>query len=400
VKSAGGPRSKRERNRAHNSAFADLHEQIEKEHGIAGDQLPYWDPVVKTVVDGKQYQLGPFHAPQPVDLKKSMFRRWEPVFDDINERVWEGANLAYAAEKAIEKNMSRSNFSLPIFFTPDVYETDDEDTPAADMIPRVAVQEDTIEVDERTTIGAASSFQEGANGWPENDDVISSHEYDVYSYGRQNSVTDHVQLAAQGLRSTTAFTEEGQVMSIRQYEEGQLLIGRADNLDTTGTVSANDPNGFLGFSDIVNDPNEQISDEAGSSMTVAKVRDANKYLRREARASREDIVHYTDHTTFENLKSDLTDFTRYDTPGDELAFGFNAILIDNTPIMETHGLPDEDNDRIFASVDMGSVYQAMLQDVTMHPLARDSPNEDFATDAYGTLVGRSDRGIHYYENLA
>lgn len=400
VKSAGGPRSRKERERAHNTAFGDLHEQIEKEYDIPGHRLPYWDPVMKTKVDGKELQIGPFHAPQAIDLKKSLYEKWKPVYEEINRMTWDGANLAYAAEKAIEKAMQRSNFSIPVFFTPEVYETGDEDTPAADMISRVAVTEDTIDVDERTAIGSASSFNEGASSWPSNDDTIANHSYDVDSYGRENQVSDFVQLAAQGLRSTTAFTEEGQVMSIRQYEEGQLLIGQATNLDTTGNVSANDSTGFLGFPDIVQNTSDQINDEAGAAMTIQKVRQANKYLRREARASRQNIVHFTDHTTFEDLKSDLTDFTRYDTPGDELSFGFDAIVIDNTPIMETHGLPDSDNDRIFASIDMGSVYMGMLQDVTLHPLARDSPNEDFATDAYGTLVGRSDQGIHYYEGLA
>jgi hypothetical protein len=43
---------------------------------------------------------------------------------------------------------------------------------------------------------------------------------------------------------------------------------------------------------------------------------------------------------------------------------------------------------------------AMLQDVTMHPLARDSPTENFATDAYGVLVSEAPSRTHAHHNLA
>lgn len=377
---------------AHHSAFGNIHEVIEKNHGIPGDEMPYWDPYGHMPIGTGR---------QTIDLKKGMMNFWRPVFDEMNEMMKSDrrTNLGYAAEKVIEKQLGRSSFSIPIFFTPEVYRTSTEDTPFADSIPRVAIMEDSVKVDEETDVGSVESFDgESSETWPENDDTYGNYTYDVYSYGRQNAVSDFVQLAAQGLRSTRALTEAAQVAAVRQYEERQFLIGRATELDTAGSVAANDANGYLGLPDII--PGNNVTDAAGASMTIQKVRQANKVLRREARASRENIMHFTDHTTFEDMKSDLTEFTRYDTPGDTLDFGFDAIIIDNTPIMETHALPDTDGDRIFVSVDMASHYAGMLQDVTMHPLARDAPEETFAIDAYGTLVARTDIGAHYYESLA
>jgi len=390
AKAAGPPGSQKVVDAAHHSAFGNLLQVIEKDFGIPGDEIPYWDPYgfMNTGLDGG------------IDLKKDLYRYWEPVFDEMNGMLRRDrrTNLGYAAEKTIEKTLGRSSFSIPIFFTPAVYKTSTEDTPLADMVPRVATQEDTIKVDEETDVGAAASydFEGSSDNWPENDDTYANHSYDVISYGRQNEVSDFVQLAARGLRSTRALTEEAQVASIRQYEEAQLFIGKGGNID----ASANDANGFDGLPDIVDTAGTQVTDQSGAAMTIADVREANRYLRRTARASRENIMHFTDHTTFESLKSDLTDFTRYDTPGDTLAFGFDAILIDNTPIMETHGTPDSDGSRMFYSLDMASLYMGMLQDVTMHPLARSTPSETFAVDAYGTLVGRSQKGIHIYDAVA
>jgi len=390
VKARAGPDqlTQKDVDAAHHTSFGNLMAVIEKEHGIPGDELPYWDPFGFT-----KSGVG------VVDLKKSLMEYWRPVFDEINSMIRSDprTNLGYAAEKVIEKELQRSSFSLPIFFTPEVYRTSTEDTPMADSVARVAINEDTVKLDEETDIGVTGSFIETGT-WPENDDTYRSDTFNVISYGRQNKVSDFVQLAAQGLRSTRALTEEAQVASVRQYEERQVLIGKAGTLDTTGSVAANDLNGFDGLPDIV--PAANVKDATGAAMTISRVRENNRELQRNARASRENIVHFTDHTTLDSLKSDLTEFTRFESPGDTLDFGFDAVLIDNTPVLATHSLTDTDGDRLFVSVDMATLQMGMLQDVTLHPLARDAPQEEFATDAYGTAVARTNEVARYFENLA
>jgi hypothetical protein len=323
-----------------------------------------------------------------------MYEKWAPVYDEFNEAAAQGFSIRDAAEKAVQsKAVDRTSYSLPIFFTPDVFITDEEDLPLADMMARTAVQEDTIKVDELTDTGDAAQFDEGASAWPENEDTYNNLSYDVYSYGRQNSVTDFVQLAANTLRSTRALTEDQQVRSIRQYEERQLIVGQGTNL----TASANDADGFEGLTDLAAGSN--VSSESGAEMTLSKARTQIRKLRREG-ASRDNILHVTDHKTFQDLQEDVQDFTRYDTPSDDFSFGFQTLDIDGTPVMETHGTPNTDNERVFLSFDASANYMAMLQDVTMHPLARSSPEENFATDAYGTLVSEAPSRIQVLDGLA
>ena len=377
VKSAGGSINSREAQVAHRRAFGSFVERVNKEAGLPGTEAFYWDPM--------GFRTGGPSNGAAIDAKTQMAEKWDAAFQQFNQYAAEGWPLQEAA-KEVSKAVDRTHFSLPIFFTPDVFITDTEDLPLADAVARAAVQEDTIQVDERVDTGETERYGEGTD-WPEASDTYENHEYGIEAYGRRDEVTDFVQLAANTLRSTRALTEDNMVESVRKYEERQLLLG-----------TEHDAGGFDGLLDFATDSGN--TESLGGELTKTEVRDHNTALRRNG-ASRDTIVHFTDHVSFQNLQESdgLEDLTRYESPGPDLSFGFQTLDIDGTPIMETHGLPDTDEERYFVSVDMGAFYMGMLQDVTMHPLARDSPTEQFAVDAYGTLVGESPSRVHVYEDV-
>lgn len=383
VKSADGHINSREAQVAHRRCFGDFVEKATKSAGMPGDQVPYWDPM------GFLNSRG-----EAIEAKSTMFEKWEGAFQEFNELARQGYPLQEAA-KEVTKSIDRTSYSLPIFFTPDVFISDQEDLPLADALARTAVQEDTIKVDELTDVGDASAYDEGTN-WPENDDTYNTLTYDVAAYGRRNEVTDFVQLAANTLRSTRALTEDQQVEAIRRYEERQVIRGKGNATGVTG----NDTSTYAwdGISDFA-DASGTRNDKTGSTITRSDVRDAIRDLRRKG-ASRDDILHVTDHKTFQDLQEDVQDFTRYESPADEFSFGFQALEIDGTMVMESHGSPNSADSRLFTSFDASAHYMGMLQDVTMHPLARDTPTENFATDAYGVLVSESPGRTFQHYNLA
>ena len=374
-----GSISKKEQIEAHESAFGSLLEDVTKHTGLPGDEVVYWDP------------MGFVSKGQPTDLRSKMFAEvWEDAFGAFNAQIRKGANV-YDAAETVCKGIGRANFSLPIFVSPDVTITDERQTPFADMVTRVAIQEDEYNVDEQTDHGDAERFNEpgtagGTNEtWAENDDTYVTHSYDIVPYGRQTSVTDFLQLAAQTLRSSQAITEAALMRSQRFYEENQAMQGTGD---ATGFAGA-DANGYDGLPDLVESEADQFVDQTDEGdANTGIVRRAVEYLRR-AGAQYDDIAHFTDHTTFGNLKDDVDDILRYESPGDELSFGFQALNIDGTPVVETHGIPTDDGDRAIISVDMSEVVMPMLQDATLHPLARTAPEEDVAVDSYGTLASAS-----------
>ena len=388
----GGTISKKEQVEAHNAAFGDLLETVAKETGLPGDEVLYKD------------YMGFHTGGKPVDLVSKMYDKgWEAAFTEFNKKVRDGASVRKAAEDVVSKAADTSNFSLPIFVSPDVVITDQKQTPVADMVARVAIDEATYKTDELTDHGSVERFYEpGTNGgtdetWAENDDTYATHSYDVVPYGRQTAVTDFLQLATSTLRSSRSLTEEALVRSIRHYEEAQAIQGTG----SVSGVSGNDPNSFDGLFDLAASGNlTDESAEGSATIDEGKVRSDIRTLRRNG-ADYDDIVGVTDHKTFEDLKDSVDDFVRYQSPGDELNFGFRALNVDGVPVMESHGCPDVDDERLFVMADMSTVVMAMLQDTTLHPLARTTPQEDVAVDAYGVLAASApdDRIVGRY-NLA
>jgi len=381
----------KEQTEAHQAAFGTLIDDVSKHTGLPGDEVLYHDPMGFTT------------GGDPVNLRKSMYDRvWSKAYDVFNEEIRQGASVWKAAE-TVAKTVDRSSFSIPIFVSPDVTITDQRQTPFADMVARVAIQEDTYQVDEQTDHGESSRFSEPGSGgpggetWPEEDDSYDTHEYGIVPYGRQTAVTDFLQLAAQTLRSSQAITEEALMRSQRFYEENQAIQGNGDA--GPADIPTNDANGYAGLPDLVRDEGDQLIDETGSPAAVSMVRSNVESLRRDG-ATYDDIVTITDHTAFGDLKDNVDDVLRYESPGDDLSFGFQALNVDGTPVVESHGAPDSDGDRVLVTVDMSEVAMPMLQDATLHPLAKTAPEEDVAVDSYGTLAVSSTSRIRYHYNLA
>jgi hypothetical protein len=294
----------------------------------------------------------------------------------------------WEAKQEVKKAMDTSAFSLPIFVSPDVYVSSGQNTPLADMIPRVAVQEETVEADEQTAVGSVSAFGE-TGPYPESDDTYANHSYSVVPYGRESEVTDLVQLAASSLRSTRSTTEEAMMRAMRQYEETQMIQGT--NADGSG---------FEGFEDLISTTSPDLTtDLTGSTISVDDIYDAMETLERQG-ANLDSVVHITTHSVLTDLKKELDDFTRFESPGDELDFGFRSLMVDGTPVLKSHGVNNSAGSRDLWSVDLSGWYMGMLQDATLHPLAKTGPTETFAVDAYGTLVGEGINHLHRVENVA
>lgn len=369
---------------AHYAAFGDLIEAVRKDTGNPDlDSVLYSDPFGFRTRGGVQKNA--VHMPSRMYEGPGDSDGWEAAFSEWNkQRPGQKTELREAARE-VKKAMDRTSFSLPIFVSPEVYVSTRQNTPFADMAPRVAVQEETIQADEQTGLGNVSSFDE-AGPYPTGDDSYANHEYTVVPYGGEREVTDFVELSAGSLRSTQSTTEEAIMRAIRQYEEKQVFQG-----------TNNDADGFDGLRDLVDA--SYIDDKTGSQIAKDDITDKMNSLERRG-AVWENIVHFTDHQTFSDLSKQLDDFTNYESPDSELSFGFQALEFHGTPVLKTHGTPNTDGSREFWSVDMGAWYMGMLQDATLHPLAKTDPTENFAVDAYGTLVGEGVEHVAAMENLA
>jgi len=377
---------------AHYAAFGDLFEVVQKETGDPDrDKVLYSDPMgFRTRGPVRKNAV---HMPSRLFEGAGAGDGWKQAYKKWNE-LKPGARVSLReAAREVSKALDRTTFSLPLFVSPEVYVSTRQNTPFADMAPRVAVQSDTIEADEQTGLGLVESFDE-TGPYPSGDDDYANHEYSVEPYGGEREVSDFVELSAGSLRSTTSTTEEAIMRAMRQYEEAQVFQG-----------TANDADGFDGLPDLVDDSegwdgaDGQVEDMGGSQITVDDITDQMNVLEQRG-GTWDNFVHFTDHQTFSDLSKELDDFTNYESPDEELSFGFQALELHGTAVLKTHGTPNSDGDREFWTVDMGGWYMGMLQDATLHPLAKTDPTENFAVDAYGCLVGEGVEHVLAMENLA
>lgn len=339
----------------------------------------YWDP------------LG-FRKGESIDLKEAYWKEWQE--QGIVEEFDKKQNQGWPLDKTVDhiaKNYDTTDWNIPVFFVPEVRVSNPEQTPVADMIPRVTIDSDTVDVTEETdqpdpTFGLETTDDtEGSYTYA--DGSYTSHTYDVVGYGVATRLEDKMVLASDALRSTQTVAEQAHANGIRQTEERQILRG-----------TENDANGFNGMKD---------EGTLHTTLDLANTQNWKEELRslitevEYQGGDRGNIAVIVDFDTFNSIANDLEDEVRYTDPGEELGYGFQALVFDGVQIWKSHGLPKADDiatdtdETIMVAADMGSNYMAMLQGMTVKPLAKVGPQEQFATDVYGTFVSEAPSHIQY-----
>lgn len=370
IKSKSGIR--KEQDSLYKSSFQDL------EH-----KTVYWDPLgFRSNVE------------KSVDLKDEFWDEYQPVAKAFHEKHVEEN---YPFEKALDyvaKNYDTAEWNIPLYYVPEIRVSNPEQTPAADLIPRVSVNSDTVNVTEETDQPSPTAGLETTNdtegSYTYADGTYVDHQYDVVGYGLASRLEDKMVLASDVLRATQSVAEQAHATGIRQYEERQILRG-----------TENDANGFNG-----------MKDEGTNHSTIDLGTDTPNW-REELRsliseavfqgANEGNIVVFVDFDTYDDIENDLEDEVRYVNPGDELGFGFQALKFKGVQIMRSHALERQDTigtdatETVMIAADMGSNYMGMLQDMTVKPLAKVAPQEQFATDAYGTFVSEAPSHIQYVD---
>jgi len=367
IKSKSGIR--KEKDSLYKGSFNDL------EH-----KTVYWDPL------GYRNNVG-----KSVDLKEEFWDEYQPVAKEFERlHVEEG----YPFEKALDqvaKNYDTADWNIPLFYVPEIRVSQPERTPVADMIPRVSVNSDTVntteETDQPTPEAGLETTDDTEGSYSYADGTYTPHQYDVVGYGIASRLEDKMVLASDVLRATQSVAEQAHANGIRQYEERQILLG-----------TENDANGFNGMKD--EGTLETTLDLANSQNWKEELRNLITEVEFQG-GDRGNIAVIVDFDTFQDIANDLEDEVRYNDPGEELGFGFQALQFDGVQIFKSNGLTRNDeiatdtDETIMVAADMGSNYMGMLQDMTVKPLAKVAPQEQFATDVYGCFVSEAPSHIQY-----
>lgn len=344
------------------------------------DGAIYWDPAG-------------FKAKKPVNYRDELFKSQEDLVKAFDEEQKKGFSLSESI-KTVRKNYDTGDWSIPVAHIPDVYVVQPELTPIADMIPRETTDSDTVKATRETDqpsveMGTLENTSDTEGSYPYADGAYSTKSFNVIGYGVASRLEDKMILASNQIRSTESVAEQAHMTAMRQEEERQILLG-----------TSNDANGWDGFKDL--GTTYESLDMSGSDIDVkGKSRELIDEVEFQG-GSRDSIVVVTDFESHRELRSELQDFTRYDMLNeDELGFGFSTLQVDGVPILKSHAINKQSNlatgDLSMVAADMSSNYMAMLQDISVKPLAKVAPQEQFATDAYGTLVSEAPSHIQYID---
>lgn len=326
-----------------------------------------------------------FVASEPVDKRTEMYEQgdWDEKFEEIDEQVAKGERL----EDAVSKAVDTTSYAIPIYISDEVLDVDEAKHPVAETLARVAIDSDEIEIDVVEQRGQADSFSEGGDV-PKADDTRARYTYQVVTYGRKNEITDHIQLSRSSLNPVDTEIEQ-QGKAVRGYEERQILQG-----------TNNDVDGFEGLQDFVGAG--KTFDGTGSTLGKNQVRELITEVE-VANGNLDDIIVATDTRSYSNLKESVQDFLRFESPNEELNFGFRVLDVQGVPVLKTSGLPNASGSREAFAFDASAHYMAMLRDVTTEPQPRGVGASDLAdsvhTHAIGSLVSHAKDRIAKYENL-
>jgi hypothetical protein len=382
-------KSRAEIERSHDTLFR-------KSFGDLDDGTIYRDPM------GWKTPGGP--GEETVELQKARWKQLaeEPVFDDgssVIEKWNELQRKGFSVEdttKEIQKNLDTGDWTLPLDIIPEVFVVNPERLPMADMMTRVATNDDEVvptpltehpefEFELETTTDTEGSYEY-------KDPTYDSLSFPVVGMGAATRLEDKLILASSNLRNAESTQEQAFMRGAKQTLERQIILG-----------TDNDATGFDGFNDLI---------ASGDGGTVTDIGDPDSANPEDYESATRDIINesefqganrdalavVTDFEWHQELRKSLVDDVRYE-PMDDV-FGVSSTLeFDGVPVFKSHAIPrastraDGSTYNQAYAVNMDATYLSVLQELSMKPLAKVAPQEQMAFDFYGTLTSE-ENGAH------
>lgn len=324
------------------------------------------------------------------------------LIEKWNHLQRKGFNIQQTTE-FIQKSLDSGDWQLPLDIIQDVFVVNPEQTPAADFIPRVTTQDDTIHATPQTdqpdpTFDLeenASTDSDGNRIYEFDDPDYDDLEYNVLGYGVAVRTSDQMILASSNLRAAESTQEQAVMLGHRQRTERQIYWGTDDSGPAEG-----DADGWGGFTQMGDTELDPVSEDDLSSPEDAKETfEQGIDVVQENGAELGNIAIFCGYDVHRTVRRAFEDQERYQV-AEDLDVGFATFAMEGglVPVFKTNAIPrlsdypdDATNDAAFV-VNMDSVALYQLQDVTIQPLAKLGPEERFGGDQYNVLVSESGDG--------
>jgi len=352
-------------------------------------QKEFWDALSSKTIPALEKYVSDGEAPTVVNAWNSLQRKNYSIEDTTDE---------------IRKSLDTGDWTLPLDILPEVFVINPEQTPMADLMTRVATQDDEIvatpvQDDIEPSFGLedpnVATNGEGDYVYDTDQPTYGDLRYDVFGLGAATRISDKMILASANLRNASATQEQSLVRGMRQKMERQIIHG-------TDSAEGGDANGFDGFNDI----GSVIADLGDpANLSDADIEDYTRQAIDEVEyqgAPRGNVAVVCGFDWHKRLRDSLITDVRYESGEDEAATFTNLQFDDDVPVYKSHAftrLSDLGASTTAApiyAVNMDATYLGMLQETSLQPLARLGPQERMAVDNYGALVAEAPSHIQSY----
>jgi hypothetical protein len=369
--------------------------------GDLEDGTIYRDPCGWKTPDGVELQKArweQFHEKRVPALSNVVKSGEEPTVANAWNRLQANGFSVSESIKEMRKNLDTGDWTLPLDIIPEVFVVNPERLPMADMMTRVTTQDDEVVPTPLTDHPSISWGLETTND-TEGSYSYSDPTYDgdlsfeVEGFGAATRLEDKLVLSSSNLRNAESTQEQAFVRAMQQELERQIILGTNNNAA-----------GFDGFDDLISGGQGTIettlaetnSPSSGDFEAATRdIIDAAEF----AGAPRENLVVVCDFDWHKEVRKSLVSQQRYEGDITEVGAGFESMTLDNVPVMKSHAITrisdqgGSTTETKAYTVNMSAHYLSMLQEVSVKPLAKVAPQQQFSVDAYGVLTAE-DNGAH------
>ena len=301
-----------------------------------------------------------------------------------------------------QKTLTTSVWDIPLHAIEGVRDVDEGLNPLSRLLPRVATSKIQIGATPRTARGSWTHLAESAENYTYSDDTfhggtVANYTYDVYGYQRGIKTSAMMSLAGGNIANPQSSNAASILLSGRDFEEKQIFQGR------NGGHASN----FKGIYEFAQYSGATNTDKSSGMTYPNDVRSLFSTLRSNG-AKKRTTIGATDPNTLVNIANALQAFVRtghaysnFSVDAPEIGLGLNIpfVDIDGHMVFESDGAPTSSGSREIVALDLSSNSLYMLQDITVHPLAKTGPVNLMGADAFGCMVSEAHPHIGRYHSL-
>ncbi|WP_435075964.1 SU10 major capsid protein [Halococcus sp. AFM35] len=350
--------------------------------------------------------LGAITGEEGYDARPELEKAYQSEYRALDELMQDGASLRGAmAQVAAAKGLNIADYQLPTYPLNDLTWLADRNTPAWDMLPKLARNSNTVEQDSVTELSQPSIG--GERDVPDDSDLTTQPKTQSMTYYRvTGSVSGPMNLASAGFRNAMGVEQRAKSTAMAHFGENLVLNGAPTNGTTDGSI--NDERAYKGMRTLATDNGRDHEPDAGAGSTITP-----EMVRENVRRTVEEggnlgtTVSFADLKTITDLKNALDDHDPVmieGGPTGTINLGAQSVMIDGHRLVHSDYMPNTAYDasanpdgRQLLTVDMRFHAVHDLASTMMETLAKTEDADRFFLKRYSTML--QDAGAHEYTSL-